>query len=271
MRLGVSSYTYNWSVGVPGFPQPAQPLTAEALLQKAADLGVQVVQIADNLPLHALSATQIDSLANRATQLAIAIEVGTAGIEPDHLQTYLNLALRLRSPLVRVVIDTESSQPTLDEIVDSLHQSLPAFTAAGVWLAIENHDRLPAASLAHIIERCRGHHLGICLDTANSLGCGEDISTLLRTLGPWIINVHIKDYCPRRLPHKKGFIIEGCPAGSGVLDIPHLLSDISHFGRDPNIVLELWQSPDATIDQTIAKEDAWANQSLHYLRQYIAQ
>jgi len=271
MRLGLSSYTYNWAVGVPNFPQPKQPLTAEALLQKAADQGVHLVQIADNLPLHALSSAQLDALASRANELSVVVEVGAVGIASDHLERYLRLAVRFRSPLVRVVIDTPDSQPTLDEIVELLHQSLPAFTAAGVWLAIENHDRLPAASLAHVIERCRGHHLGICLDTANSLGCGEDVSTLLRTLGPWIINVHIKDYCARRLPHNKGFLIEGCPAGSGILDIPQLLSDIARFGRDPNVILELWQSPDANIDETLAKEELWTHQSLHYLRQYLAQ
>jgi 3-oxoisoapionate decarboxylase len=271
MRLGLSSYAYNWSVGVPGFPHPAQPLTAEGLLQKAADLGVHVVQIADNLPLHALNSAQIDALAARAADLNIDLEIGTCGIDPTHLQSYLQLALRLRSPLVRVVIDTDTSQPTLDQIVDLLHESLPAFTTAGISLAVENHDRLPAASLAHIIERCRGHHLGICLDTANSLGCGEDVSTLLRTLGPWIINVHLKDYRARRLPHKKGFLIEGCPAGSGVLDIPQLLAAISHFGRDPNIILELWSSPESILDQTLATEESWTRQSIHYLRQYISQ
>jgi 3-oxoisoapionate decarboxylase len=269
MRLGISSYAYNWLAGVPGFPQPAQPLTPEALLSKAADLGVRVVQIADNLPLGLLSSDRMGSLAERASQLGIQLEVGTSGIEPEHLQTYLEVALRLRSPLLRVVIDTETSQPTLDEIVDSFHQSLPAFTAAGVWLAIENHDRLPAASLVHILERCRGHQLAVCLDTANSVACGEDVSTLLRALGPWIINMHLKDYCVGRLPHKKGFLIEGCPAGGGVLDIPQLLSDISRFGRDPNIVLELWSSPEATVDQSIAKEELWIQQSIRYLRQYL--
>src|SRR5437870_4198724 len=111
MHLGVSSYTYNWSVGVRGYPHPAQPLTAEGLLHKAADLGVHVVQIADNLLLHALSEGEINSLAVLASRLGIAIEVGTAGIEPDHLQIYLDLAVRLHSPLVRVVVDTEASQP----------------------------------------------------------------------------------------------------------------------------------------------------------------
>jgi sugar phosphate isomerase/epimerase len=271
MRLGISSYTYVWSVGVPGYPQPQQPLTAEGLLEKATELGVGVVQIADNLPLDRLNAKELDRLASRAAERDIRLEVGTSGIVPDHLRTYLALAVKLRSSLVRVVIDTDSSQPTPDEIVTSLHEILPAFSRAEIWLALENHDRFTAASLAQIIERCRGHKLGICLDTANSIGCGEDLSTLLRTLGPWIVNVHVKDYCARRLPHKKGFFVEGCPAGSGILDIPQLLADVSRFGHDPNAILELWPPPESTIEGSIAKEEAWTRDSIRYLRQFISE
>jgi sugar phosphate isomerase/epimerase len=168
-----------------------------------------------------------------------------------------------------VVIDTAESEPTIDEVVESLHQVLLDFSRANVHLAIENHDRFTAAMLAQIIERCRGHNVGICLDTANSIGCGEDVSTLLRTLGPWIVNVHVKDYCAPRLPHKKGFMIEGCPAGQGILDIPQLLADVSRFGRDPNVILELWPAPEATIEQSIAKENDWTLKSIRYLRQLI--
>ena len=270
MRLGIGSYAFVWSVGVPGYPQPREPLTARGLLAKAAELGVRVVQIADNLPLHRLASDEIDALARLAVEQGISIEVGTCGIEPAQLRNYLRLAVKLQSPIVRLVIDTPDSEPTVDEVVDSLHQVLLDFHRANVHLAIENHDRFTAAMLAQIIERCRGHNVGICLDTANSIGCGEDVSTLLRTLGPWIVNVHTKDYCAPRLHHKKGFLIEGCPAGQGILDIPQLLADVGRFGRDPNVILELWPAPEATIEESIAKEIDWTQKSIHYLRQFIS-
>jgi sugar phosphate isomerase/epimerase len=270
MRLGISSYTFVWSAGVPGNPSPRQPLTALALLEKAAVLGVGVVQIADNLPLHLLSDGELDRVAQLAVDLQIQLEVGTCGIAADDLRAYLRIATRLGSSFVRVVLDTEDSQPTTDEVVEALHAVLLDFSRADVFLAIENHDRFPAATLAQIIERCRGHNVGICLDTANSIGCGEDLSTLLRTLGPWVINLHVKDYCASRLPHKKGFLIEGCPAGSGILDIPRLLADVARFGRNPNAILELWPAPEESIEASIAKENDWAEESIRYLRKYIA-
>src|SRR5262245_46995842 len=112
MRLGISSYTFVWAVGVAGYPQPARPLTVDGLLDKAADLGVKVVQIADNLPLHRLSQGELDRLAERAAEQGVALEVGTAGLMPDQLRQYLAVAVRLHSPFLRVVIDSDELQPS---------------------------------------------------------------------------------------------------------------------------------------------------------------
>jgi sugar phosphate isomerase/epimerase len=269
MRLGISSYTYVWAVGVPGYVPPKQTLTAAGLLAKAAELGVSVVQIADNLPLDRMPSVEIDELAAMARDYELQLEVGTCGGEPDHLRAYLNLAVQLRSPLVRVVIDTDVYHPSPNEVVASLQEVLPEFAAANVRLAIENHDRFPAGTLADILERCASPYLGICLDTANSLGCGEDVHSVVNVLRPHIINAHIKDFCVSRLPHKKGFLVEGCPAGHGVLEIPALIADLRMLQLELSVILELWPSPEATIERSIAKEEAWATESIYYLRQFI--
>ena len=269
MRLGISSYTFVWAVGVPGYPQPAQPLSAAGLIARAAELGVRVVQIADNLPLHQLPVAELQALAAQAHERGIDLEVGACGIRPDHLLAYLQLAGDLRSPLLRVVIDAEGQRPGVNDVVQSLRQVLPQFERAGVTLAIENHDRFRAATLASLMQRCESPQLGICLDTANSLGAGEDVDTVLRAVGRWVVNLHVKDFTARRLPHHKGFVVEGCPTGKGLLDIRRLLTDLKALGRDSNVILELWPPPDATIEESVAKEAAWAEQSLAYLRKLV--
>lgn len=269
MRLGIGSYTYVWSVGVPGFPQAQRPLTAFDLLDKAADLGVAVVQIADNLPLHELSGTQLSELADSAKSRGITLEVGTSGIQPVHLLRYRDIAVQLQASLLRVVIDTDKQHPSADEAVTALTAVLPRFAESDVTIAIENHDRFPAATLATLMDRLDSPQFGICLDTANSLGCGEDLATVLRILGPWVVNLHVKDFCVRRLPHKKGFIIEGCPAGSGLLHIPRLLDELRGLSRDPNVILEFWPPPEGSIEASVSKEDNWAHESIAYLRQLI--
>ena len=269
MRLGISSYTFVWAAGVPGYELPRAPLTHEQLLRRAVDLGVKVVQIADNMPLERLSAREIDRLARLAGELGLSLEVGTCGFDPSHLLNHLELAARLGSPILRVVMDQEGVHVTGDQAVGVLKQVLPAFQEKQVGLAIENHDRLSARTLAQVIERAGGRGVGICLDTANSLGCGEDVWTVFRTLSPWILNVHVKDFVARRHPHNKGFVIDGCPAGQGVLEIPELIASLQRSPNDPNVILELWPAPEATIDASIAKEEAWTRQSIRFLRNYV--
>src|SRR5688572_4780288 len=106
MRLGISSYTYVWAVGVPGYPILPQPLTAEQLLAKEAELGVHVVQIGDNLPLDRLTQPELAGLADQAKAQGIELEVGTCGIGPDNLRRYLDIACQLKSPILRTLLDT---------------------------------------------------------------------------------------------------------------------------------------------------------------------
>src|SRR5689334_8437696 len=105
MRLGIGSYTYVWAVGVPGYQQPAAPMTAEMLISRAVELGVSVVQIADNLPLERLSEYEVQRLGDLAGRENIELEVGACGIEPNELLKYLGIATRLRSKIVRTLID----------------------------------------------------------------------------------------------------------------------------------------------------------------------
>jgi aryl-alcohol dehydrogenase-like predicted oxidoreductase len=54
MKLGLSSYTYTWAIGVPG-SLPDRPVTAFGLIDRAFSAGLNLIQIADNLPLEELA------------------------------------------------------------------------------------------------------------------------------------------------------------------------------------------------------------------------
>jgi len=139
MKLGISSYTYTWAV-------EARGLGVKWLVDKAVELGVHVLQIADNLPLENLSDSEINSLAKSADDLNISIEVGTRGILNDNLLTYLGIAERLKSTIVRVVVDTPEHHPSMDEIIEIIKPQMTEFERAKISLAIENHDRFTTKS-----------------------------------------------------------------------------------------------------------------------------
>jgi sugar phosphate isomerase/epimerase len=246
-------------------------MTAERLLHKAAELKVGVVQLADNLPLDRLTDPERTALGRCAETLQLDIEVGTRGVEPKHLMDYLHLAQEFGSPLVRLVTDTDEHHPSPDAIVVALRAVVPAFERAGVTLAIENHDRFRGAILAEILNRVDSPRVGICLDTANSIGCLENLESLLNAVGDRVVNLHLKDYQIARPIHQKGFVVEGRPAGRGQLDIPWLLAELRTRKCDPNAIVELWPPPESSIAESVAKEGRWAIESVRYLRQWITE
>lgn len=268
MKLGIGSFTYPWAVGIVGHAPP-RALTAFDLIERAFELSVRVVQIGDNLPLDRLSIREQEALAAAARGARIDLEAGTRGIEPAHLRGYLDIALRLGSPILRVVVDTADRHPSPDEVVATLRGLLPDFERARVCLAIENHDRFPARALARIIAELGSAWVGVCLDTVNSFGALEGPEAVVEALAPWTVNLHLKDFDISRAPSQLGFTISGRPAGQGRLDIPWLLSRLRRAGRDPNAIVELWTPMSDDLERTVALETQWALESISYLRTLV--
>lgn len=268
MKLGLGSYACAWGIGVPGF-EPGRPLDARGLIARAAALGLSLIQIADNIPLERLSRGELDGIRDLACDHGIEVEVGTRGIAPDHLRRCLELCSLFGSPILRVVIDTSTHHPPISEVLETLGGMMPAFDAAGVVLAIENHDRFDSRMFASIIEQLGTAHAGICLDTVNSFGALEGPAVVIATLARYVVNLHVKDFVMRRHPSMMGFEITGAPAGQGRLDIPCLLATLRENGRNPNAILELWPTPEPDIEATVDKEREWAEASVRYLRTLI--
>ena len=269
MRLGLGSYTCTWAVGVPGHA-PARPLGAPDLVRRAAAAGLGCVQIADNLPLEALGDGERRDLRTLAAETAVAIEVGARGLTPDRLERYLDLAVFFHSPILRFVIDGPGHEPTVDEVVGVIAAALPRLRETGVRLAVENHDRLKAAEFREIVLRTDPEQVGICLDSVNSMGAGEGTGEVVATLAPHTLNLHVKDFVVERVSHKMGFVVTGRPAGQGMLRVPWLLEEVRKHGRCQSAILELWTPPADTIEATIEREAAWAEESLSYLRPFFA-
>jgi len=268
-RLGIGTYAFAWSIGVSGYEQPREKMDAMGFVQHCAELGVKIVQIADNVPLHEMSGAELDALHAEVERLGMSVEVGTRGIAHDHLRRYLEFATRFGPPFLRVVIDTADHHPDPPEVIDTLRGIMPEFEKANVILAIENHDRFKAQQLVGIVQQVGGDHIGVCLDTVNSFGALEGPELVVETLGRYVVNLHVKDFYIERAGHNMGFDLYGTPAGKGMLDVPWLMSRLDGFGCNYNAILELWPAPEADMEATCAKERAWVKESVDYLRTLI--
>lgn len=267
MLLGVSSYAFGWAVGVAGL-MPSKPMTEADLILFARGQGLRLVQFGDHIPLHTFDEARLARLRDLARQngAVVEMEIGARGLRESHLARYIALAKALDARLVRFVIDEGSYEPAETDVTALLKASIPLLQEAGVTLGIENHDRFSARTLRRMIETVGSPRVGICLDTANSLGAGEGLEHVLEQLGPVTVNLHLKDYSITRVPHAMGFVIEGRPAGEGRLDVPALRDAIARHGRCRTAVLETWTPPEPLLAATIAKERRWTEAGLAYLK-----
>lgn len=232
-------------------------------------IGLKLVQIADNLPLENFTDPELDILFNYARRKGVSIEMGGRGLTVEHTLRCLITAEKLHSPILRMVIDGAGFEPEVSTIIQILRELLPEFKSRKIKLAIENHDRLKANEFEYIIQSVDSEWIGICLDSVNSMGAGEGFETVAEILIPYTINLHLKDFSIRRVSHKMGLIIEGTPAGSGMLNIQDLIKKLNLSDRCQSAILELWTPPETDFAATILKEAEWADRSVEFLKQYL--
>lgn len=268
MRFGISTYACAWAIGVPDHPVEL-PMDVFAFLEFCAQLQAEVVQVADNLPLHRLPPAGRSHLRRRADELGLSIEVGARGMTPSNLSRYLEIATEMGSPILRMVIDGKAFEPAIPEIVTSIRHFLPELEHRDVRLAIENHDRFRVSDYLTILGAVDSPRVGICLDTVNSMGAGEGVKTVVDALAEYTVNLHVKDYRIRRVPSNLGFTITGACAGTGQLPVEEVVRTVASYGRCGSAILENWAPLLSDMNATVTEEASWTRRGAAYLRELL--
>ncbi len=235
------------------------------LLQKAAELDLDGLQLADARHLDSLEYGYVSELRRKAEALGLYLELGTAGTNPDHLQNMVRAAHVAGSPVVRTFVG--KPRPTaasgLEHLFETaaaeIKQVLPVCERYGVGLAIENHQDLTTRELLRLIELVESRWVGICFDTGNPLALLEDPLESARAFGSLVKTVHLKDY--EVVARADGFSLLCCPLGEGVVDLHAIIALLrteapeaslnieTYLGRHPIPALEeeyLRRLPEAT-------------------------
>lgn len=240
-------------------------MDAFALLERVNEAGGRVAQICDNMPLDRLSDTTLDSLASRAVELDVTLEVGIRGSRPEHMRRNLEVARRLGARLLRVVLTGAGWEPTSVELVAVIKSLLADLRAAGTAMAIENHFKLTPTELARLVNAVGDPLVGVCLDPLNSITRLVGVAETVDTLAPLTLSVHAKDAVVKR--QGTGLHVSGCPLGEGLVDIPRVLAAVSESGRSPNVLVECWMDRLQDGTATRIQEEDWVRRGVAYLRQ----
>ena len=271
MKLGIGTYCYMWAIGFKfgdKEARPAHPMTALGLLQRAVELGVHLVQYGPNLALSALSPSELDELIAYARQWNVEFEVGTRGLETEHLRQQVEIAKRTGSKLIRTIPELGGKPVESKAVPHYLRQIVPLLEKEGVKLGLEN-GKIPARELAWALDEVKSPQLGVVLDMANSLAIPEGWREVTEILAPYTICLHHKEFIVQRVWYMMGFTVEGRPAGTGQVDTPWLLETLDRAGAKYNVILEVWPPEQPTVAESIALEDRWVRASIPFLRQFV--
>lgn len=267
-KIGLGTYCFFWQhqATLPD-GSTATPIGLDEMLRRSAALGAEVFQICDYAPLLGYSAAELRDLRALADDLGLPLELGTKGVAPEHLATFLSLAETLGAPLVRSMLFAPDSRPTLTEAERMLRTALPAYEAAGVDLALETYEQVSSTDLVNLVETIGSERLGICLDPANTIAALEHPRDVVERCAPYVTNIHVKDFAFSRQSGWVGFELASVPLGEGQLDYDHLVRTVDPDARGISRIVEHWVTWRGDLAAAIATENDWTTRTLATLKE----
>jgi len=263
--IGLSTYAFFWQHS----ELAPQRLDVFDMLRRTHELGVDLFQICDYPAIEAMSVEDLARLADLAQELGVTLELGTKGVSPEHLETYLHLAEALGVSLLRSMLYSPTTRPTLAEAEQQLGSVLDRFVESRVTLALETYEQVTSTDLVSLVESVGHPNLGICLDPANAVAALENPRDVIDRTAPYVKNIHVKDFAFTRRGGWVGFTLEGARLGEGLLDYDYLVQTVRPDERGINQVIEHWLPLHDTIDETVLLENDWNEHNLRVLRAHM--
>ncbi len=108
-----------------------------------------------------------------------------------------------------------------DASIHALQLAAPVVARHGVFLAVENHKDWRADELLAVLKCAGNEHVGVCLDTGNSIALLEDPMDVVEVLAPRAFTSHFKDMGLEE--YQDGFLLSEVVFGNGLLDLPRVV------------------------------------------------
>lgn len=243
MRIGLTAYGTVFSMGLA--PQAKRPeIKPLQLLERARNCGL----VGAELPAVLLAGEDINAVRRYAQEHQLFLNLATGGYTPEKLAQVLELGAQLGVETVRTVVGgakiggdrrliADHWQAFLEEVLDGLRAATQIAEQVGVNLAVENHQDLASEELLWLCKTIDSPRFGITLDTGNPLATAEEPMDFFKRTGPYLKNIHLKDYWI--FLTDEGYRLARCPIGQGVIEFAQLFSLLEHYCPDITMSLEM--------------------------------
>jgi sugar phosphate isomerase/epimerase len=136
----------------------------------------------------------------------------------------------------------------------SLVLAAPIVARHQVQLAVENHKDWRADELIAMLKKIGSDHIGVCVDTGNSIALLEDPMEVVEALAPLAITTHFKDMGVEE--YERGYRIAEVPLGAGVLDLSRIVRTLR--AAKPQIPINLEMITRDPLDVPCLSDRYWA-------------
>lgn len=246
LAVGLNPYGLAYTLGLQGAGTPrANPKGSglEGFITIAAELGAKTLEIFEPW-LASMNEAGLRALRDRLAGLGMT-PVVSSGLMMGPIDRAIREATVLGATVVRLGLtpvlcgDRNAWSAKWPELVAGARTALkkhgPEAAAAGIWLAIENHQDFRSEELVGFCEEA-GEGVGICFDTGNTFPVGEAPLPFTRWIAPYVCHVHLKDYQAQWTD--EGYRLVRCAIGDGAVPFREMIAILAEHHERLSAVLE---------------------------------
>ena len=271
LPIGLCVYGIAYTAGFVGRGTPRanpHPLDAIGFLDLAAKLRLSAIEVPFSYMHPQEDGAALRAYVEEARERGLRVISAGLPIEVEPFRRHLAICKQLGITTVRCVLSSvlcgdrrpigglEGWNRHLDEKIAILKEIAPVAEEAGVRIGVENHQDATSADLVYLCQTVDSPNVGITLDTGNPLAVAEDPVIFARTILPYLVHVHLKDY--RMTPSPEGYRIFHCAIGAGVVDYPALF-DL--FRTKDDLVCNIEMAALGERHIRLLTDDYWAGHS----------
>ena len=119
----------------------------------------------------------------------------------------------------------------------ALALAVPLLDRLEMTLAIENHKDWTLDEMQRLLRTYESEYLGVCFDFGNNIALLDDPMEMATALAKYVRSTHVKDMGVR--PYQDGFLLSEVPLGTGILDLPAIVSTLRRANPGLRLSLEM--------------------------------
>jgi len=246
-RLGVVQYSFALRLAAEraaGKTGLADPLT---FLEQCHDLGAGGVQINLGTRDPQYLATLRKKAETYGMDLEATIRLPKDGRDCERFTSEVRCVREVGVKVLRTVLlggrryeqftRGDAFRRACTQAEQSVKLAEPIVAKHDLLLAIENHKDYRAGELMDLLGRLSSRHVGVCVDTGNSIALLEEPLEVVRTLAPRAFTVHLKDMAVAECDD--GFLLAEVPLGEGFLELPKMIALLREARSEIRFNLEM--------------------------------